>query len=146
VSDAKAHVERAWQAYIRHDLDSLMEAYAEDAVLSVPGAPPAQGHDAIRQVWGSFLSAFPDDSPSITRIVAEGSTVVVEFSSGGTNSGPLALPTGETLPPTGRTVHLSGLSIADLEDGRIKRESFYWDSLSFAAQLGLLPEPAAQTA
>lgn len=146
MASAKELVEQAWQAYIRHDLDALMEAYAADAVLTVPGAPPAAGREAIREVWSSFLTAFPDDGPTIERIVNEGDTVVVQFSSGGTNSGPLLLPTGETLPATGRKVQLSGMSISDVVDGRIKRETFYWDGFSFLTQLGLIPEPATSPA
>ncbi len=142
MASAKEVVQRAWHAYAQHDLDAVLEAYAEDAVLTVPGAPPAEGRAAIRQTWGSFLTAFPDDSPKIERIVGEGDTVVIEFSSSGTHSGPLALPSGETLPATGRTVEISGISITDVRNGRIRRETFYWDGLSFLTQLGLIPETA----
>jgi steroid delta-isomerase-like uncharacterized protein len=143
MADAKHLVEHGWQAYIQHDLDSLLEVYAEDAVLTVPGAPPAEGRDAIGRVWTSFLDAFPNDSPTIERILADGDTVIVEFRSGGTNSGPLLLPSGEMLPATGRHVELQGISISDVAGGRIKRETFYWDTVSFLTQLGLMPEAAA---
>jgi steroid delta-isomerase-like uncharacterized protein len=143
MADAKQVVEHGWQSYIQHDLDSLLEVYAEDAVLTVPGARPAEGREAIGRVWSSFLGAFPNDSPTIERILADGDTVIVEFRSGGTNSGPLLLPTGEMLPATGRHVELQGISISDVEGGRIKRETFYWDTVSFLTQLGLIPEAAA---
>jgi steroid delta-isomerase-like uncharacterized protein len=142
MADAKQVVEHGWQAYIQHDLDSLLEVYAEDAVLTVPGAPPVEGREAIGRVWASFLDAFPNDSPRIERILADGNTVIVEFRSGGTNNGPLLLPTGEMLAATGRRVELQGISISDVEGGQIKREAFYWDTVSFLTQLGLMPEAA----
>ena len=67
----------------------------------MPASPPAEGPDAIRRTWAGVLGAFPDDSPTIERVLAEGDTVVVQFSSSSTNSGPIVLPTGETLPATG---------------------------------------------
>ena len=111
-------------------------------MLTVPGAPPAEGREAIRQLWSTFLDAFPHDSPTITRMTAEGDVVAVEFRSSGTNSGPLTLPTGGTIPATGRRVELTGVSISEVEGDHIKRETFYWDSASFLMQLGLIPEPA----
>ena len=68
MANAKDVVERGWRAYIARDLDALAAAYAEDAVLTVPGAPPAEGREAIRQLWSTFLDAFPHDSPTIMRI------------------------------------------------------------------------------
>jgi ketosteroid isomerase-like protein len=140
MADAKQVVEREWQAYIQHDLDSLLEVYAEDAVLTVPDAPPAEGREAIGEMWKGFLDAFPDDSPTVERILVDGDTVIVEFRSDQTNSGPLLLPSGETLPATGRRIAFQGVSISDVEDGQITRETFYWDSVLFATQLGLMPE------
>ena len=142
MANAKDVVERGWRAYIARDLDALAAAYAEDAVLTVPGAPPAEGREAIRQLWSTFLDAFPHDSPTITRMTAEGDVVAVEFTSSGTNAGPLTLPTGDKIPATGRHVELSGVSISEVEGEHTKRETFYWDSASFLMQLGLMPEPA----
>ena len=40
-----------------NDVDALAACYAEDAILWGPGAPPAQGRDAIRAAWGGMLEA-----------------------------------------------------------------------------------------
>ena len=143
MADAKDVVLQGWDAYRRHDLDGVLEAYAEDAELIVPGAPPARGRDEIRATWKGFLDAFPDDSPTIEKTVREGDTVVVVFTTTGTNTGPLAMPTGESIPATGRRVELSGVSVAEVADDKVVRETFYWDNASFLTQLGLMPEPTA---
>ena len=83
---------------------------------------------------------FQTMAPTVERILVDGDTVIVEFRSDQTNSGPLPLPSGETLPATGRRIALRGISISDVMDGQITRETFYWDSVLFATQLGLMPE------
>jgi ketosteroid isomerase-like protein len=60
----------------------------------------------------------------------------------GTNTGPLALPTGRTLPPTGRQVRVRSCDVATVEDGLITSHRAYFDQLELLGQLGLLPEPA----
>jgi uncharacterized protein (TIGR02246 family) len=52
ISDTEAQWSQTWQA---RDLDKIMAAYADDAVLMTPGAPPAQGKDNIRKVGVDML-------------------------------------------------------------------------------------------
>ena len=40
---------------------------------------------------------------------------------------------------TGRPVHLYGMDLLDFEDGRIAGNCIYFDQLSFARQVGMLP-------
>lgn len=39
-----------YKAYKANDADAIVALYAEDAVVSPPGAPPARGHAAIREL------------------------------------------------------------------------------------------------
>jgi predicted ester cyclase len=55
------------------------------------------------------------------------------------------MPNGEMLPPTGKSVTLHGVTIADLEGDRVKRQAFYWDNADFMQQLGLMPTQEAAT-
>jgi ketosteroid isomerase-like protein len=43
-------------------------------------------------------------------------------------------------PPTGKSFSVPGASIIELQAGKIKRETLYWDSATFLRQLGLMPE------
>jgi hypothetical protein len=54
--------------------------------------------------------------------------------------GPLATPTGETLPPTGRRVSVRGVDVQTHLGGGVARHHIYFDQVEFLAQLGLMPE------
>ena len=58
----------------------------------------------------------------------------------GTHTGPLNLPTGESLPPSGREVRVRSCDVARVENGEITSHHFYFDQMEFLGQLGLLPE------
>ena len=46
----------------------------------------------------------------------------------------------EPLLATGKSFFTRGASILELHEGKIKRESLYWDSAIFLRRLGLMPE------
>ena len=46
-----------FQAYAAGDADAMAALYAEDAVLSPPGAPPARGRAAIREYLAGAIAA-----------------------------------------------------------------------------------------
>ena len=56
------------------------------------------------------------------------------------NTGPIQLPTGETLPATQKEVRIRGVDIATVKDGRIVDYRLYFDEMEFLGQLGLLPD------
>lgn len=63
---ADPHVARIWalddawkRAAARHDLDGMMAIYAPGAQELLPGLPPIQGRDAIREFYRGLLERFP---------------------------------------------------------------------------------------
>jgi ketosteroid isomerase-like protein len=44
-------------AFNRGDVETILEAYAPDAVVLPPNSPAVQGTHAIRQLWESLLAA-----------------------------------------------------------------------------------------
>ena len=58
----------------------------------------------------------------------------------GTHTGPLVLPDGTELPPTGKRVEVKGMELVRVRDGKIVVDNLYYDNLAVAAQLGLLPQ------
>jgi steroid delta-isomerase-like uncharacterized protein len=43
------------------------------------------------------------------------------------------------IEPTGRSIDLRGMDLIDLEDGRVAGNNIYYDQLTFARQIGMLP-------
>lgn len=146
MTDYRALAQAGWDEYYAKDLDRLMARYTDDAEVLLPGAPPMQGKDAIRAVWEMYIAAFPDEHPTSMRHIVDGTTVVTEFSSVGTHSGPLPMPTGEMLQPTGRSVAFRGVAVADADGELIRRQVFYFDNLDVLTQLGVIPQPEGAAA
>jgi predicted ester cyclase len=88
------------------------------------------------------LEAFPDSRKlSIKRVYEAGDrAAVVEWAATMKNAGPVKLPDGSELPPTGNDVTIEVVTIYDVENGLITSERNYWDNAGLLAQLGLLPE------
>ena len=87
------------------------------------------------------VTAFPDIHFEVLRVIAEGDYVLIHWRANGTHAERLATLTGETIPPTRRSVRISGVGLAEVRDGKIVREWSYWDQLSLLAQLGITEQP-----
>jgi steroid delta-isomerase-like uncharacterized protein len=146
MADLKELSRQAIALYNAHDLDGFVARYRPDAELVAPGAPPARGTAAIKEVWQRQFAGFPDGRVTVHTMVAEGSTLAAEYTFTGTNTGPLTLPTGQTLPATNKKVSLRGVYVVILEGDKVKSDHSYWDLAEGLAQLGLVPTPARATA
>jgi predicted ester cyclase len=86
-----------------------------------------------------YMAAFPDEHPTQIRHLADGNTVVTEWKTEATHNGPLMMPTGETLPATGRKISSSGVTVQDIQGGKVIKQVFYFDNVEFMQQLGVMP-------
>jgi steroid delta-isomerase-like uncharacterized protein len=135
----EAHVsafnDRAWKR--------ATHIYAPDLEVVEPGGTTVGIEDFLRHAQG-FATAFPDSRMQVTTMIYSGDRAVVEGVYTGTHTGPLATPQGQ-VPPTGRTLRLPICLVFEVAAGRITSNHVYYDQMTFAAQLGLLPEPAPAT-
>ena len=133
---AEAHVrafnERAWSR--------AAELYAPDLIAVEPGGTTSGIDEFLGHAQG-FTTAFPDSRMEVTTIIESGNRAAVEGVYSGTHTGPLATAQGE-VPPTGRTLRLPICLVFEVAAGRIASNHAYYDQMTFAAQLGLLPEAA----
>jgi len=123
------------------DVEGLVNLYTEDATL-VTSSGTAHGRGAIRDVWSRDKAAFPDRTVTPGVIVEQGDTIAAEWTVFGTHTGPLVMPDGTELPPTGKRIELKGMELAQLHDGKVAVHHQYWDNMALAGQLGVLPEAA----
>jgi predicted ester cyclase len=88
-----------------------------------------------------FVTALPDIHFEVLSVLAEGDQVLIHWMASGTHDERLATVTGETIPPTQRSVRVPGALLIEVRDGKIVREWSYWDQLSLLAQLGITDQP-----
>lgn len=138
VSTARAFPE-AWN---ERDFDRMAELMADHGeIVFVGSGQRFAGRDGVQQFAAMWADAFPDGHVEITNVVDGGDWVVIEYTGRGTQTGPLALPTG-SIPPTGRSVELQLCDVFQFRNGQVDRVRSYFDSGSLLTQLGLMPEPA----
>ena len=137
-TSAREVMDRVTEAMMtRKDLDELKALYADDCVIETPDAGTLRGPDAVATWFGQFLTALPDASWESSSKHESGNVAIDEGFVVGTNTGPLALPTGEELAPTGKRVRVRGCDIATVEDGKVASHHFYFDQLELFTQLGI---------
>jgi steroid delta-isomerase-like uncharacterized protein len=131
--DENKDVVRAVFAPIEVVLATHAELYGPQWVGRFPGMPPldADGH---RQYSEVMLKAFPDLDRRIDDLVAEGDRVVARWSARGTHTGDF-----NGLPPTGKVIESSGITIFRIESGRIVEEWSESDMLGLLQQVGAIP-------
>ena len=135
-------LERYVELYNAGDLDGCMDLYSEDAVQIMPDGV-FHGRSKIHERLARELAAFTDVKFGFGSFLEQGDTFADEWSMAGTHTGPLTLPDGSTLPPTGRRVEVKGMEFVRIRDGKIVVDNLYYDNLALLSQLGLIPQATA---
>jgi steroid delta-isomerase-like uncharacterized protein len=144
MADAKQMARQSIDAFNKGRLDEWGKTVAEDAELVTPMAGTIKGREAIKGYFEQMRQTFPDAHIDIHNVIAEGNTVVVEYTFTGTQTGPMRTATGDTIPPTNKTLSGPALDIGVTDDkGQLKSLRQYFDTARGLQQLGLMPAPAA---
>ncbi|MEU0942581.1 nuclear transport factor 2 family protein [Streptomyces canus] len=140
MGEAREVMDRLTEAVTHPDLKVIAELYAEDAVAVTPDEGEIRGRDNIVEYWRQMTETVPDGTFETLHAYESGDTAIDEGIFSGRNTGPIQLPTGETLPATQKEVRIRGVDIATVKDGRIVDYRLYFDEMEFLGQLGLLPD------
>lgn len=115
-------------------IDSAAQYAWEDVVEQAPMPGQGPGLDGLKDALRAMRAGFPDIVFSIQEQITEGDKVVSRFEWTGTHKGEFL-----SVPATGPHVHVWGIVIDRLKDGRIKDTRIIMDTLGLMAQLGALP-------
>jgi steroid delta-isomerase-like uncharacterized protein len=94
----------------------------------------------------SWKRAFPDEHGTITGVYTSGNTVAIELTWEGTQSGPMATPDGQVLPPSNKPITVKSVEVIEIEDGKIKVLRHYFDLMTMLHQIGAMDPPATAVA
>ena len=109
--------------------------YINHDVSGPPGGWPG-GPDGFKAVVQTYRGAFPDLRFSIEDQVAAGDRVLTRWTARGTNNGSLL-----GMPPSGRPVEVTGMSLERFSDGKIAESWVNFDQFGMLQQVGALPAP-----
>jgi ketosteroid isomerase-like protein len=139
MGEAREVLDRMTHALLGRDRDAIAACYAEDAVVVTPDSGEITGREAIARYHMQFADAFSDLSYEYVQKHESGHSAIDEGHFIGTNDGPLASPSGETIPATGRQIRVRTCDVATVQNGQILVHQLYFDQLSFLTQLDLMP-------
>jgi steroid delta-isomerase-like uncharacterized protein len=118
------------------ELESVDELLAPDYVSHAPGGPElSRGPEAIKEIVRAYHSAFPDINFTVKKQVAEGDMVVTRWIARGTHRGEFM-----GVPPSGRRIEVSGMSIDRISGGRIVENWNNWEALEMMRQIGAVSD------
>jgi steroid delta-isomerase-like uncharacterized protein len=130
------HTLEEWTAgWSTRDVERVISLFTDQCVFEdVPLGVVNQGKDELRAFGEQVFGAFPDLKIELTTHIAAADWAMLEWIMSGTHQGNLP-----GLPSTGERFSVRGATVLQLEDGRISRESDYWDMATLLTQLGLMP-------
>jgi steroid delta-isomerase-like uncharacterized protein len=109
----------------------MMQDYHADAVVEDPlFSAPFVGLAAIEQRFAAEVAAVPDRALTITNRFFAGEQLVVEWIATGTHANDFLGFGG-----TGRAYRLTGVTVVTRTDGKIARESHYFDVADLRRQV-----------
>jgi len=113
--------------------ETVRELLAPDARLWGQIGPDQEikGPEGFLEFARGIRDAFPDTELLVQDCFAAEDKVAVRWTATGTHKGD-----GLGMPPTGKTVQITGMTIARFENGRIVEGWDNWDRLGMLEQIG----------
>ena len=127
----------AWNS---HDVDKILSFYTEDCIYEdVATGNVSRGKEELKAYVGNTFAMFADFKLEMKSSFVAGDWRAAEWIMSGRHTGDIP-----GIPTTGKSFSVRGASINELHEGKIKRTSDYWNQVSFAQQVGLLPGPPSE--
>jgi steroid delta-isomerase-like uncharacterized protein len=131
----EAHARSYFEALGRRDPGSMAELWREDGVADIVPLGVLRGREEITTLFRELFAAVPDLETTVTRLVAGEHEAAVEWRMSGHFTG----APFQGVEATGRRVDMRGLDLIEVEDGKNVTATAYYDGMSFARQIGLMP-------
>ena len=120
------------------NLDICDEVFAAHCSFHDPNFP-VKGVTGFKEQVRQLRVAYPDLHLDVHDILADGDMTAARWTMGGTSRGEF-----RSLPATGKSFVMTGMTIDKWEDDRIVEEWTTYDLLGGLQQLGIIPEMAQQ--
>ena len=104
------------------EVEALVEIHTEDCeVGNVAVSETFRGHDGLREFWTSYRSTFGEMRSEFLNVFATEEGAALEWTTEGTSDGD--------------TVSYDGVSILEVEGGKVRRFMAYFDPRDLAPQV-----------
>jgi len=130
-----------WRAWNEHNIDNLLRLLAPEFISrSSLSQDNVVGRDMVAMGFKMFNKALPDLKEEVVSIMAEGEKVVCEVIETATFTGTIELPK-RVIQPTNRRYKIPVAAFFRVSsEGLIVEQRSYWDTASWAQQIGMDPK------
>ena len=130
--NGKNRIAENWiAAWNSHDVEKVIPLFTKDVLYEdVTLTVVNHGAEELRKFATGFLAAVPDLKMELIGSSIQGNQGSIEWILRGTDKG---------IYKTGQKFSVRGVSIVNLEHGRISRNLDFYDSATIMRQVGLLP-------
>jgi steroid delta-isomerase-like uncharacterized protein len=112
---AEKFVEALWKLEQYRDLEALVEIHTDDCDVGNVAVPRTfSGHDGLREFWTSYRDTFGDMKSEFRNVFAD-------------EAGHAALEWNTSAQANGNDVSYEGVSLLEIEDGKVSRFRAYFD-------------------
>jgi predicted ester cyclase len=125
------HIEQIWN----NKDDTGIQRFIAPNYRGFDAAEAISGIEGYKQHFVTLTTAFPDLRITIEDM-QEQDRVVARFFVEATHTGNLG-----NIPPTGKPVHVTGISVARISNSQIVEEHANSDTLGLLKQIGVITEP-----
>lgn len=131
---AAREVEREYRELWNGDYSKL-DVVAESVDLSVPSMSDGEihGRDEFEAYLRELQTGFPDWHVTVDEILATDELVMKEWTVTATHEGEYS-----GIQPTNREIEMSGMAKIVIENGKVQRDTLYYNFQELLEQLGLV--------
>ena len=140
--DSKKQVEdnikmytNVWDEILNKGNIDMIDTHFASNYVNKTYTSTVSGQAEAKEFFGAFLTGFSDINFVVDEIFGVEDRIVKRWTFTGTHTGDFA-----GVPPTGKVITLSGVSVSRIENGKIVEELDYMDDLGFMQQLGVIPQ------
>jgi steroid delta-isomerase-like uncharacterized protein len=130
-----------FEAMDNRDAHAMAAHWREDGLEDIVAVGILRGRDELNDYFKSLFAALPDARTTLTRLVAGEQSCAAEWRLEGTHTGAPLMD----IEPTGKRIEIRGLDLFELEDGELVSNTAYFDGMSVARQIGMLPADGSGT-
>ena len=121
------------KVFLERDINLINSDSFDENVSVVTATGNLTGIDAFKGYYNNYLTGFSDAEFTFIDLFGQGDKLVKHWNFKGTHDGDFF-----GIPATGKKLDLSGTTLILMEDGKIKQEQDFFDSLDMLTQLGLM--------
>ncbi len=124
-----------WDKIINEGNLNLINDTNFDSNITLVSSPEnIVGIENFKAYYSNFITGFSEREFTVENIFGQGDQLVKHWHFKGIHSGEFF-----GIPPTGKTLDISGVTIAKMKNGKIANEHDFMDNLEFMGQLGIDP-------